>query len=154
MSPSISNHADGVWRRFRKSERQSHASVFHQVEVVGFCKICRKVKGIERVATFIVLAPYEIALVSVYLVGADKKTAVSSHVKTLVIVRLQRFECVLLLPVQVQRNLRYVVMIKIEWVVNSAAVNAMRRVFLASGLAAAGQPFCTDRVFSQPLCAF
>jgi len=32
-------------------------------------------------------------------------------------------------------------MIKIEWVVNSAAVNALRRVFLASGLAAAGQPF-------------
>ena len=30
----------------------------------------------------------------------------------------------------------------------------LRRVFLASGLAAAGQPFCTDRVFSQPLCAF
>jgi len=30
--------------------------------------------------------------------------------------------------------------------------NNYRRVFLASGLAAAGQPFCT--IFSQPLCAF
>ena len=69
----ISDHADGVWRRFRKPQSQSHASVFQQVEVVGFCKICHKVKGIERVATFIVLARYEIALVSVYLVGADKK---------------------------------------------------------------------------------
>ena len=91
-----------MWRRFRKPQGQSHASVFHQVEVVGFCKICRKVKGIERVATFIVLARYEIAFVSVYLVGADKKTVVSSRVKTLVIVRLQRFECVLLLSAQVQ----------------------------------------------------
>ena len=37
------------------------------------------------------------------------------------IVRLQRFECVLLLSVQVQQNLRYIVMMKIEWVVISTA---------------------------------
>jgi len=53
-----------------------------------YCKICRKVKGIERVAAFIVLACYEIVLVSVYLVGTDNKTVVSSDVKTLVTVWL------------------------------------------------------------------
>ena len=86
----------------RKSQRQTHASVFHQVEMITFCKVDCQIERIQSIADFIVLARYEIALVSIYFVRSSKQCVVSAHVEAFVEIRLQQFQSVLLLTVQIQ----------------------------------------------------
>ena len=75
----------------------AYASVFYEIEVIGFCKIGCQVESVKCIAPFIVFARDEVALVSVYLVGAGEQSVLSSHVKILVKIGLQRFQSVLLL---------------------------------------------------------
>jgi len=75
--------------------------VFHQVEMITFCKVDCQIERMS-IADFIVLARYEIALVSIYFVRSSKQCVVSAHVEAFVEIRLQQFQSVLLLTVQIQ----------------------------------------------------
>ena len=86
----------------QKSQRQTRASVFHQVEMITFCKVGCQIERIQSIAGFIVFPRYEIALVSIYFVRSSKQCVVSAHVEAFVEIRLQRFQSVLLMTVQIQ----------------------------------------------------
>jgi len=110
----VGKNADGGDQRSGKFQRQTHATVTNEAEVIVFTQIGTQTKRIQRISTVEILATYKESFAFTELSGSGKHTVVGLHIQSVFVIRLYGSDGVLLLTIQVERKLSQVEMLEFE----------------------------------------
>ena len=110
----VGDSGDGVGERRRKFQREADASLTHETEVVLFAEICGEIERVQSVSGGIVFATDVQPFVFAEFAGSGKHAVVGSYIESVSIVGLYGSHGVLLLTVQVHRNLVQIKVLEIE----------------------------------------
>jgi len=100
---TVGDNADGSSKCSSKFQRQTYAALTHETEMIAL--IGTQIKGIQCISGCIIVARYKQPFVFAELSGSSKQTVVGSYIQSVFIIRLYGPDGVLLLTVQIQRNL-------------------------------------------------
>ena len=118
----IGDDADGSSKCVSKFQRETHATLTHQVEMIVLAQIGTQVERIQRIAVPVITASYKQPFVFAQSPGSSIETVECSYIQLMFVIRLYRSDGMLLLTVQVQCNLAQVEMVKIEWIAFGVSV--------------------------------
>ena len=111
---TVGDNADGSSKCSSKFQRQTYAALTHETEMIVLAQIGTQIKGIQCISGCIIVARCKQPFVFAELSGSGKQTAVGSYIQSVFVIRLYGPDGVLLLTVQIQRNLTQAEMLEIE----------------------------------------
>jgi len=110
----VDDSGDGVGERRRKFKREADASLTHETEVIFFAEICGEIERVQSVSVGIVFVTDVQPFVFAEFAGSGKHAVVGSYIESLPVVGLYGSQGVLLLTIQVHRNLVQIKVLEIE----------------------------------------
>ena len=119
---SVGDSGAGVGERCREFQPEADASLTHETEVVLFAEICGEIERIQSVSVGIVFATDVQPFVFAEFASSGKHAVVGSYIESVPVVGLYGSHGVLLLTVQVHRNLVQIKVLEIEGILLTIAV--------------------------------